>query len=127
MSGGGLEGASPRQVKAILTKLEKLAVVVEHGTLPTAVFGVAENEPFVAFWNSSGAMNTTADFSHDHLSDRRALRAVREAMAVHAAIKSDNPYRADEYAKAREQYLRNRLEDKSVAAGGSQALADGAL
>lgn len=127
MDGGGLEGASPKQVKAILAKLETMATVVEHRSLPQAVFGVVDGEPYVAFWNVTGAMNTTAHFAHDHLSPARAKRAVREAMAVHAAVSSTDPHRADGYSAAREAYVRRLLEVRSVAAGGAQVLAEGAL
>jgi signal transduction protein with GAF and PtsI domain len=105
-----------------------MATVVEHQTLPQAVFGVTDDdEPFVAFWNTSGAMNTTKHFAHDHLSPARAQRAVREAMAVHAAITTTELHRAAAYERTREVYLRKRLEAQHLADGGAQALAQGAL
>lgn len=127
VAGGGLEGASPKQVKAILAKLETMAVVIEHRSLPQAVFGVVDGEPYVAYWNATGAMNTTAAFARDHLSPARAKRAVREAMAIHAAVSSTDPLRADGYNTAREAYVRRLLEAKSVDDGGAPSLAEGAL
>lgn len=126
-SGGGLEGASEKQVRAILAKLEQFATVVEHRTLPEAVFGVTDSEPHVVFYRRDGGGNSTSSFVRDHLSPSRAMRAVREAMAVHAALSSDDAYISAAYASAREQFLRNELEADSVAAGGSRNLAEGAL
>ncbi|MET3718351.1 hypothetical protein [Arthrobacter sp. UYEF21] len=127
MRGGGLEGASPKQIRAVLDKLSLIAVVVPHGSLPEARFGVAEGQAYVALLNVDGAMNSTKPFEHHYVSPSRAMRAVKEAMAVHAAITTEVPHRRAAYDKAREQYLRHQLEATSVAAGGAQALAVGAL
>ncbi len=127
MSGGGLEGASPRQIRAVLDKLLNIAIVVPYGNLPEARFGMAAGEPFVALLNVAAGMNTTKPFEHRHVSPSRAMRAVREAMAEHGAITTEVPYRRASYDAARDVYLRNRLEAKSVEAGGAQRLAEGAL
>lgn len=127
MRGGGLEGTSPKQVRAVLDKLGLIAVVVPYANLPEARFGIADGEPFVALMNVDAGMNTTQPFQQHHVSPSRAMRVVREAMAVHGAVTTEVPYRADSYAAARDQFLRNRLEARSVAAGGSRALAEGAL
>lgn len=124
MSGGGLEGASEKQVRAILAKLDLLAVVVEHRTLPSAMFGTSEHgEPFIVFLRDAGGANSTAPFSHAHLSPRRSMTAVREAMAAHAAVTRDDA----RYGLARDAYLRQRFEDELVADGGAPALAGGTL
>lgn len=127
MRGGGLEGASPKQVRAMVDKLALIAAVVPHGSLPEAHFGVTDAQPYVAFLAAEGGLNSTAPFDRQHLSAQRAMRSVREAMAVHAAVTSQLPHRQAAYAAARGQYLRNRVEAESIAAGGAKALAEGAL
>ncbi|MET4144439.1 hypothetical protein [Arthrobacter sp. UYCo732] len=127
MSGGGLEGASPKQIRAVLDKLDNVAIVVPYAQLPEVRFGVTDDQPFVALLSPNGGANTTKPFEHAFVSPSRAMRAVREAMAIHGAVTTEVSYRRDSYGKARELFLRNRLEAKSVAAGGAQALAEGAL
>jgi hypothetical protein len=127
MHGGGLEGASAKQIRAVLEKLGTVAVVVPHGSLPQAHFGVADDEPYVVLLSAEGGPNTSAPFEREHLSAGRSMRRVRESMAVHAAITSNDSHKADAYNGAREQYLRNRVEAQSVADGGAQSLAEGAL
>lgn len=126
--GGGLEGASPRQVKAILDNLQTMATIVEHRTLPQAQFAITtDGNPVVAYHYPMTLTATAAPFAHEHLSPARAMRAVREATAVHAAVTSAVPDRAASYAAARELYVRRLLEVGLVAEGGSQALAGGVL
>lgn len=127
MAGGGLAGASPRQIRAVLDKLSTIAVVVPHGSLPQAHFGVTDSQPYVAFLAAEGGPNSTAPFAREQLSASRAMRVVREAMAVHASLTSDVPHHRAAYSAARQQYLRNRVEAESVSTGGAQALATGAL
>lgn len=127
MRGGGLEGASPKQIRAVLDRLSLIAVVVPHGILPEARFGVSDGQPFVALMNVDRGMNSTREFEQSFVSPSRAMRAVKEAMAIQAAVTTEVSYRRASYDQAREQYLRQRLEAKSVAAGGAQSLAEGAL
>lgn len=128
MAGGGLEGASPKQIRAILAKLETLAVVVENRSLPRVVFGLTDDgDPVVAFRYAMRPPTAASHFAHEHLSEHRAMRAVREAMAVHAAITSTDTYSAAAYDSARDVYLRQHLEAKSVAEGGARSLAEGVL
>lgn len=126
-TGGGLEGASEKQVRAILEKLQTLAVVVQHRTLPTADFLACDVGPAIVLLRNDGGSNTTTDFTDQHLSSSRSMTAVREAMAAHAAITSAISAQKDRYDAARELFLRQRIEADSVAQGGAQALAGGTL
>ncbi|SDT41744.1 hypothetical protein SAMN04489743_2823 [Pseudarthrobacter equi] len=127
MHGGGLEGASQKQIRAVLEKLGTIAVVVPHASLPQAHFGVNDGEPYLILLSADGGPNTSVPFAREHLSAGRSMRAVKESMSVHAAITSEVPIHQDSYGKAREQFLRNRIEADSIAAGGAPALAEGAL
>lgn len=127
MHGGGLEGASEKQVRAVLRKLEGLAVVVPHRALPTAYFQVATGEPCILFYRNDGGGNSTAPFTVAHLSVKRSLTAMREAMAAHAVITAAaGPQRA-RWEAARDLYLRQQLEADAVAQGGARPLAEGTL
>ncbi|MDQ0768208.1 hypothetical protein QF031_000957 [Pseudarthrobacter defluvii] len=68
LSGGGLKGASAKQVRAILEKLQTLAVVIEHRSLPSAQFSDATDEPCVFYFRAEGRENSAALFFESHLS-----------------------------------------------------------
>ncbi|MFS0717114.1 hypothetical protein ABC337_13885 [Arthrobacter sp. 1P04PC] len=128
MRGGGLAGASEKQVRAILAKLESLAVVVEQKSLPQAAFDVTEGRvPVVWFQRDGSGHETVLPFGREHVSKKRTLTAVRRAMAIHTAVTADHPYLRRGYDDARDAYLRQQLEDDLVAEGAARSLAGGAL
>jgi len=125
---GGLEGASEKQVRAILANLEQLAVVVEKKSLPKAAFAVTEARiPVVWFPRDGSGHETVMPFGKEHASKKRTMTAVRRAMAIHAAATAKHPLHRHGYEDARELFLRQHLESESVAQGGAGALAVGAL
>lgn len=114
-------------VAAVLQELERHAAVVDRRKIPDAYFTEVDGEPMVAIIPPGGGPHKKISFGAQHLSAKRAMGALREAMAILVAIRTPNPYFQKQHLHARETFLRHRLEENHIQQGGALGLADGVL